>query len=197
MKNKILIIGCGGIGSYLCQAVYELLLKNQISIESTEIFVADSDTVEIKNRNYQNFKDEDIGKFKAQVISNRYGFVPIVSRINDEKHIEPYNFYIIAADNSPVRKLVFEHCFKNDKQFLDLRSEGRNFAYFAKGENSTLSELCSTLTDDNENGSCQRIDDLAKGIIQLGNQIIALIGCQLLLNIMRDDSFASQNVYAI
>ena len=52
--RKILIIGTGGIGSFLIPVLDKVGLYN--------ITVADPDIVEKKNIPYQNFSDEDIGE---------------------------------------------------------------------------------------------------------------------------------------
>ena len=52
MKKKILIIGAGGIGSYLIPLLDRLGCYN--------ITVYDNDTVEKKNLLYQNYNENDI-----------------------------------------------------------------------------------------------------------------------------------------
>ena len=63
-EGKILIIGVGGIGSYLVG----LLAK----IDRFNITVADPDIVEEKNLSYQNFGEEDVGKNKALVMKEYF-----------------------------------------------------------------------------------------------------------------------------
>ena len=54
MKRKLLIIGTGGIGSFLIQFLDK--------VELYDITVADPDIVEKKNIPYQNFSNEEIGE---------------------------------------------------------------------------------------------------------------------------------------
>ena len=63
-KRKILIIGAGGIGSFLISFLDRIGLYN--------ITVFDPDKVEKKNITYQNFLESDIGENKAKVMEKRY-----------------------------------------------------------------------------------------------------------------------------
>ena len=62
--RKVLIIGAGGIGSFLIP----LLKKTGLY----SITVADPDIVEKKNLPYQNYGEEDIGDNKASLMHTRF-----------------------------------------------------------------------------------------------------------------------------
>ena len=66
-KRKIMIIGAGGIGSFLIPLLDKTGLYN--------ITVFDPDVVEIKNITYQNFDEGDIEKLKVDVMADRYSSV--------------------------------------------------------------------------------------------------------------------------
>ena len=85
MKRKILIIGTGGIGSFLIQFLDKVELYN--------ITVADPDSVEKKNITYQNFDINDVGELKVQAIANKYKSVMVGSKypILTEKQMEAYD----------------------------------------------------------------------------------------------------------
>ena len=118
MKRKILIIGAGGIGSFLLPLLDKVELYN--------ISVADPDKVEKKNLPYQNFSAEDVGENKASVMGNRYRSVmggsqyPILS----EKQMQGYDLVICCVDNLSVRRTLYNTTVK----WLDLRAQGRNAA---------------------------------------------------------------------
>ena len=57
MKKKILIIGAGGIGSYL------IPLLDRLGCYTITVF--DNDTIEKKNLLYQNYNEEEITLNKA------------------------------------------------------------------------------------------------------------------------------------
>jgi len=56
---KILIIGCGGIGSWLVARLGRLRDYHQLNT-NVSIAIADCDTVEIKNLPYQNFNLDEV-----------------------------------------------------------------------------------------------------------------------------------------
>ena len=64
-KNReVLIIGCGGIGSYL------IPLLDKTGLYKLTVF--DPDIVELKNITYQNFEENEIGENKAKTLRDRY-----------------------------------------------------------------------------------------------------------------------------
>ena len=68
--RKILVIGAGGIGSYLISFLDKLDLY--------EIQVNDDDKVETKNLTYQNFTFDEVGKHKVDCMK-RHSSVKIAS----------------------------------------------------------------------------------------------------------------------
>ena len=63
-KRKVMIIGTGGIGSYL------IPLLNKTGLYDMVIY--DPDVVESKNISYQNFEDTHVGMFKVDAMEARY-----------------------------------------------------------------------------------------------------------------------------
>jgi len=62
----IVLVGCGGTGGFLAEAVCRLLLDRP-----AELYLVDHDRVEAKNLRRQAFQDGDVGKYKAQVLAER------------------------------------------------------------------------------------------------------------------------------
>jgi hypothetical protein len=122
---RVLIMGCGGIGSWLCQFVAFGIRNHTIDID---VAVADGDVVEAKNLLYSNFDVMDVGKNKAEALSERYGFKPIERDIQADD-LSGYNLVIIATDDGKSRKMVYE----SGVEWIDLRSKGRGYVVFAKG----------------------------------------------------------------
>ena len=115
--RKILIIGTGGIGSFLIQFLDKVGLY--------DMTVADPDIVEKKNIPYQNFSEEEIGKKKVAAI-NRYDSVVKTSNfpILSEQQMKGYDLVICCVDNLGIRKTMYNTSLK----WLDLRAQGRNAA---------------------------------------------------------------------
>ena len=176
---KILIIGVGGIGSYLVKEIRTCQLNQQIS-PHTEISIADDDIVEIEQIMYQSYEVLDAGKNKAEATANKYDYAPINKRITKKEQLKKYDYVILCVDNDATRKLVLE----SGKEFLDLRSQGRRISAFPK-LSRTEDNLAFIDEDDKKNYSCQDEESLKRGEIDLGNKVVALIGAQMLLNYLR------------
>ena len=119
MKRKVLVIGAGGIGSFLIPVLDRVGLY--------DITVADPDKVETKNLTYQNFSEEDVGLFKVGSMSARFNSVKKCSEypILSEKQMKGYDLVICCVDNIGLRRTMY-NC--KDLKWLDLRAQGRNAA---------------------------------------------------------------------
>tara|TARA_B100000686_G_C16687919_1_gene915902 strand:- start:896 stop:1468 length:573 start_codon:yes stop_codon:yes gene_type:complete len=118
--RKVLIIGVGGIGSYLTQFLSRLNLY--------ELHIADNDSVEKKNLLYQNFNLEDIGQLKVTALQDRYKISHASKyQILTDKQLKSYDLVICCADNLDVRRLVYRqgHGSHSKVKWLDLRAQGR------------------------------------------------------------------------
>jgi len=62
----LVIVGCGGTGSFLAEAVCRLLIGRD-----ADLFLVDLDRVEPHNVGRQAFDPGDVGRFKAQVLAER------------------------------------------------------------------------------------------------------------------------------
>ena len=185
--TKVLVIGCGGIGSFFIREIFQLYENNVQGLEELDIVMYDDDEVEEKNLRYQNFEIKELGKAKATALNQRYPFDARVEKITEDKQLEGYDVIVLAVDNGKVRELVYDYVEKNDTYFIDMRSEGRAVSYFTKHKENTLEFLKSTIDPEAPSTSCQLKFELDAGIIQIGNRIIANIGVQLLLNYLRGD----------
>ncbi|MCP3684439.1 MAG: hypothetical protein GY861_17305 [bacterium] len=195
--KKILIIGVGGIGSFLSRELNRLILNNQIDLDNVDITIADDDEVETKNIKYQNFIVDDVFKKKVDVIAKRYSFNRLRTRIKDGKELNGYDLIIVAVDNAKTRKMVFDYCYNTRTYFIDLRAEGRAVAFFTREMDE--GELLSTLSFDkgDKGSSCQLEYELKNDIIQNGNLVIATMGSQLVLNWLRKEKNPDQFIMRI
>lgn len=192
--TKILLIGCGGVGSMLVRELNRLVLNEQIDLNDTEITLADFDKVELKNIRYQNFTTADISKNKAKVLAEKYCFDYIDKEITREEQLKGFDFIVSCVDNARARKLVFDFCFKNNIYFIDLRAEGRAIAIFtAKTDKNKLIKTLDFNKEDNS--SCQLKYELEKNIIQQGNVIVAVICSQMILNKLRGEENQAEYRY--
>jgi len=119
MKRKVLVIGAGGIGSFL------IPLLDKVGLY--DITVADPDKVETKNLAYQNFREGDVNLYKVSSMKARFNSVELISKypILSEKQMQGYDLIICCVDNIGLRRTMY-NC--KDLKWLDLRAQGRNAA---------------------------------------------------------------------
>ena len=133
MKRKVLIIGAGGIGSFLVP------LLDKTGLYS--ISVSDPDTVETKNLTYQNFNEDDVGMLKVMALQNRHLISPNKFPILTEEQLAGYDLVVCCVDNLTARRLLYR---SQGFAWIDLRAQGRNCAYITyKADPSTYDTLLS------------------------------------------------------
>jgi molybdopterin/thiamine biosynthesis adenylyltransferase len=141
MRN-VLIIGAGGIGSFLIP----LLDKTGLY----KLTVYDPDIVETKNITYQNFSSDDVDKHKVASMAERFNSVdaqpyPILT----SQQLNGYDLVVCCADNLTVRRTLYNSTVK----WLDLRAQGRNATLVSYREKP---ELRTELTNGPDGSfSCQ------------------------------------------
>ncbi len=188
MKTRnILIVGVGGIGSWLAHQLF--LYKNANQLDLVNITLVDDDEVDTKNLTYQNFSKGELFDKKSEVIGKRYGFTYDVKRIKSEEDLVGYDCIVCAVDNSEFRQMLFKFAeARPELYWIDLRSEGRTCAFYTKHKHNNYATLSQTLpVNSKKDGSCQLDWELKNGIVQGGNKIIASVGAQLILNWLRHE----------
>jgi len=181
--SKVLIIGCGGIGSWFIQEIKDCFEQEQIT-SHYQFDIADNDIVELEQIRYQNFNITEIGKSKSKALVERTGFDYLDIRINKEKYLEEYDLFVLCVDNEKTREMVIKYCHKHNKEFLDLRATGRRIFAMPKLK-SEKENLKFVDINDKKEYSCQEKRDIDMGRIQKGNKIVAQIGVQMFLNLIR------------
>ena len=147
-----MIIGAGGIGSYLVSFLDRIGLY--------DITVFDDDDVEIKNLTYQNYEEEDVGHKKVSGLESKFGSIskaePYVVLVKQQ--LENYDLVVCCADNLSVRRLLYREGYGEDIQnkWLDLRSQGRNAALISYKTDPTLQD--AMLDGPDGSFSCQGTD---------------------------------------
>tara|TARA_R110000824_G_scaffold372145_2_gene562232 strand:+ start:3614 stop:4168 length:555 start_codon:yes stop_codon:yes gene_type:complete len=180
--KKILIIGAGGIGSYLIPLLQRTGLY--------EITAYDPDKVEKKNLTYQNFKDGDESEHKVSVMKRRFKIqttqpFPILTA----SQLEGYDLVVCCADNLDVRRLLY----RDGKQWLDLRAQGRNCAYISFRSNPEMYD--TLLSGPKGSFSCQgdEWDGKAEGI-HFSHIIAAGMGAEWIQRFFAKDDIADFKV---
>ena len=156
-KRKVLVIGVGGIGSFLTPLLHRTGLYN--------VCMFDPDTVDLKNISYQNFKHGDIGLNKTiamrtnTVCMNHMTDIGLTNGnaypVLTKKQLSGYDLVVCCADNLSVRKLLYSQGFNDECEtpWLDLRAQGRNGALVSYLTDKMFSE--TFLTGPDGSFSCQ------------------------------------------
>lgn len=140
--RKILIIGAGGIGSFLIPLLDKVGLYN--------ISVADPDTVETKNLTYQNFRATEVGQNKSQVMG-KYSSVTFSNTypILTQKQMKGFDLVVCCVDNISLRRTLYNTNIK----WLDLRAQGRNAALVSHNADPKMYDML--LAGEEGSFSCQ------------------------------------------
>lgn len=126
MKRKVMIIGAGGIGSFLIPLLERTKLYNLV--------VYDPDIVEKKNLTYQNFNEDDIDKKKVNAIAERYNIDAQPYPVLTAQQLKGFDLIICCADNLDIRRTMYN----SNVKWLDLRAQARNAAMISHLEDPKL-----------------------------------------------------------
>ena len=153
MNRKILIIGVGGIGSYLAPVLDKTGLY--------DITIADPDILESKNLLYQNyskpkFLTSENKKKVEQLDMVKVNKIPY--HILTQRQLLGYDLVVCCADNLAVRKLLYSQGFGKEAKikWLDLRAQARNGALISYLTDKKFSE--TFLNGPDGSFSCQGED---------------------------------------
>lgn len=119
-NKKILLIGCGGVGSVLA----ELLVRGGF----LDLIIVDNDVIDYTNLQRQNYYEIDVGKPKATTLKehlrkvnvdcNIDARVELVSERNLPLLAKNARLVIDATDNFHTRRIINDYCEKENKDWL-------------------------------------------------------------------------------
>ena len=118
--KKVIIVGCGGIGSVFA----ELLIRGGF----LNLTLIDNDLIDETNLQRQIYFESDIGNFKSKSLKeilikiNSKSKIKVICNIltseNIEKICENSDLIIDATDNFETRKIINKYCEKKKKDWL-------------------------------------------------------------------------------
>jgi len=185
---EIAVIGAGGIGSNLLNALVPALHRGELlrELRTVRISVYDSDRVEESNLAHQKFNYDDVGAYKVRAIekhlhqftSGRLRLEACPWDIHNSSDMPPADLTIVAVDSAEARRVVHA----SGSVFLDLRCLGDSFIAL---DTSVDSEFVSKMTPDQKAQSCQYDGAIESGNIQFGYLAAAAHGAQWILQTLR------------
>ena len=121
-QSHVMVIGCGGVGSWLCEA----LCRSGVG----SLTLIDPDTIEIGNSNRQlHTTTLTVGKFKAEVLKERLltinphlninTILTTLTKENISEVLKDSPTYIAdAIDDLEAKAYLIDYLFKNKKTFI-------------------------------------------------------------------------------
>lgn len=138
-KKKIVIIGCGGTGSYVI---------GNLARQGHEVFLVDGDVVENKNLIRQEFFEGDVNKYKSQVFGERYNLPYSTEYLDTPEDLAPLfdeepcvPMVISLVDNNGTRALINE-MFHMEKY--------PDFVYIGSGNSKRNGQVYVAIKKNNE-----------------------------------------------
>ena len=127
-NKKVLVLGLGGVGGYVCEALVRSGINN--------IIIIDSDKVEESNINRQIIANEDtVGQYKVDVMKDR--LLKINSNCNiicinkfiddgniDELFSNDIDYYIDCQDTVKTKEVFIKECLKRKVKFITCLGAG-------------------------------------------------------------------------
>lgn len=115
-KFNVLVVGAGGIGTYVC------LNLSLMGVGNIELY--DGDVIEDHNLNRQVFYYDAIGKKKAEVLAERLNKIrrcinPHPSYLKDVSRLKKYDLIFSCLDNWEYRFMLNDYAVKNHIPFIN------------------------------------------------------------------------------
>lgn len=113
LEATIVLVGCGGTGGFLSEALARLLIGRQ-----AVLFLIDPDHVGPENLGRQAFQKADLGRFKAEVLADRlargfacevaYSVTPYDAQVHAAAFSRPSRLGLVigAVDNAAARRAI-------------------------------------------------------------------------------------------
>ncbi len=197
-KKRLAIAGAGGIGAYLANFLYDYgLTRSQFPFSEWSWTVFDDDTVDTGNLLHQNFGEEELGRYKAEIVSERTGgIIRPELRFMTALDFPAFDVIFSCVDSMTFRRELYAYGFNNPELYwIDGRCSSRNIGVF----NSRLSPkiLKPTLSDSDERRGCLIAADKQNKISHVTPVIVAGIMAQTFLNHERNEDTSDQLLLVI
>jgi len=185
--KKIGIAGAGGIGSNLLAILFDYgFNRKQFDYSSVDVDIYDDDVIDTSNLLHQNYKIDDVGKPKVEVMEDRY-VVKGINKFMEEKDFKKYDVIFSCVDSMEFRRTLYNWGFSNPGKafWIDGRCTSRQGGLF----NSDIpsDELKKYITDDNIRGGCLLKYEKEQNISHTLPTVVAGMMVQVFLNFLRGE----------
>ena len=186
--KRIAIAGVGGIGGWLVSNLYDFgFNRNQFPITSYSIDIFDDDTVDVKNLLHANYAEDDMGRMKVEVLSERYnGIFNPQPRFMAEEDFPQYDLIFSCVDSMTFRKGLYEYGWANPKlKWIDGRCTSRVIALL--NSDTPKEVLEKYISDSKERNGCLYKFEKEQDISHASPIIAAAMMLQNFLNLLRGE----------
>ena len=216
---KVLLVGVGGTGSHLAVELINLsFILEELDRYPLDITLADGDKVESHNVGRQKFYPCDIGLNKAEVMTTRINRsfncgMNYYDKMITKKYLEENKFNIIisAVDNVRTRRIINNHCKKNNNwnnyvrvhYWIDCGNSEKSGqiimgAYGEVGKKNgylpSIIDLHPKIKDKNNEPSCSMRASILKQGFMI-NKWTAIMAMEMLSSLLLDFAIDYNQVY--
>lgn len=139
--QKVVVVGCGGIGSWLIPPLCRFL---QAERYEGPIVLCDGDVYEVSNATRQEFNESDLGQNKASAQAGKlYTQYPLLRIESMPEYVTDDNVEDVISDNSVVFVCVDNHPARARIDKAALLAE--NCCVFSAGNEEFDGNVCSSL----------------------------------------------------
>jgi len=186
--DRIGIAGQGGIGAFLTRFLLDYGAKrNQFDFSGCTVDTFDIDIVDASNLLHQDFTDDDIGRYKADIVAEKcLNLVNPNKRFMEVKDFENYDVIFSAVDSMSFRSSLYKYGFDHPSlMWIDGRCSSRQVGLYHSKLSRTVLE--KAINDSKERTGCLLEYDKKNKTSHVTPQIIAAMMTQTFLNYIRDE----------
>lgn len=185
--KRIAIAGAGGIGSNLLAILFDYgFNRKQFNYGELDVDMYDDDQIDVSNLLHQNFKLDDVGKYKVSVMEDKYVVNGIKNRMT-EKDFKNYDLVFSCVDSMPFRKSLYEYSWTEEGKklfWIDGRCTSRQGAVF--NSDMPRQSLETYIDASEEEGGCLLAYEKEENISHTLPTVVAGMMVQAFLNKLRD-----------
>lgn len=151
--------------------------------------------MDVPNLLHQNFTEDDLGKYKAELLGKRYFMTPQL-RFMEEKDFANYQLIFSCVDGMEFRKKLYQYGWSHPELvWIDGRCSSRSIGLYHSFV--AKRQLESDLSDSKERTGCLRAVDKINKVSHVTPQIIAAMMVQTFLNVLRGEQATDKQVLYI